>query len=106
MDTEKTLGADEDWESGKLGGDKEYARPANQETEHGVDDALGLQIVSIRMDQDLVDSFRLLATFHGVGYQPLMRDALKRFAECELKAIVTGVVESQRQMTDTLKKAA
>ena len=58
-----------------------------------------------------IDLARNIFVLHGVDtagkfvlqrptvkrYQPLMRDALRRFAEHEMKAIVSGLVESQRK---------
>jgi uncharacterized protein (DUF4415 family) len=94
---EKILGTDEAWESEQLGADEKYARPADAETANRIDEAIGMQMISIRLDKSLIESFKLLGSFHGVGYQPLMRDALKRFVDGEMKSIVTGVVESQRK---------
>lgn len=94
---EKILSTDEAWESGQLGADEKYARRVHPEMEAQIDETLGMQMISIRLDKNLIDSFKMLGTFHGVGYQPLMRDALKRFAEYEMKAIVSGLVESQRK---------
>lgn len=93
----KILGTDEAWESGELGTDGKHARVVSPETADKIDDALGLQMISIRLEKALIDSFKLLGSFHGIGYQPLMKDALKRFAEHELKAIVSGLVESQKK---------
>lgn len=93
----KIPGTDEAWESGQLGNDPQHARAVGKETADHIDEALGLQMISIRLDKSLIDSFKLLGEFHGVGYQPLMRDALRRFAEAEMKAIVNGMVESQRK---------
>ena len=106
---EKILGTDDAWESGELGADANHARRVSPEFEGQIDEALGMQMISIRLDKSLIDSFKMLGTFHGVGYQPLMRDALKRFAEYEMKAIVSGLVESQRKQKaqkQTLGKTA
>ena len=93
----KILGTDEAWESEVLGADEKHVRKANPKMSEQIDEALGLQMISIRLEKKLIDSFKLLGTFHGLGYQPLMRDALKRFADAEMKAIVSGIVESQRK---------
>jgi uncharacterized protein (DUF4415 family) len=95
--TEKILGTDEAWESEELGADEKHVRAAPEETARKIDDAAGLQMISIRLDRSLIESFKMLGEFHGIGYQPLMRDALRRFAECEMKSIVSGMVESQRK---------
>lgn len=94
---EKILGTTEAWESETLGADEKHVRVASQETSKQVDEALGLQLISIRLDKSLIESFKILGAFHNIGYQPLMRDALKRFADGEMKAIVSGLVESQRK---------
>lgn len=94
--TEKILGTEEAWESDKLGNDPKFARAVSLEITNQIDDAICLQSISIRLEKKLVESFKVLAEFHGVGYQPLMRDALNRFATSEMKAIVSGFVESQR----------
>lgn len=94
---DKILGTAEAWESEALGANEKTVRKADKSINDKIDDDLGLQMISIRLDKKLIDSFKLLGTFHGIGYQPLMRDALKRFADGEMKAIVCGLVESQRK---------
>lgn len=94
---DKILGTDEAWESEILGADEKHARSVDDSVTKQIDESLGLQMISIRLDKELIESFKMLGSFHGIGYQPLMRDALKRFAECEMKSIVSGVVESQRK---------
>lgn len=94
--TEKIPGTDEAWETDVLGNNPKFAKAVSHEITEQIDAATCLQSISIRLEKKLVESFKLLAEFHGVGYQPLMRDALNRFASSELKAIVSGLVESQR----------
>jgi uncharacterized protein (DUF4415 family) len=102
--TAKIKGTEAAWDSRKLGNDPAHTRAAPRETAAQIDDALGLQMISIRLDKSLIDAFKTLGEFHGIGYQPLMRNALHKFAECEMKMIVAGVVESQRK--PAVKKAA
>lgn len=94
--TDKILGTDEAWETDVLGNDAQFAKAASIEVTNQIDEALCMQSISIRLEKRLVDSFKVLGDFHGVGYQPLMRDALNRFATYEMKAIVSGIVESQK----------
>ena len=82
------------WESGALGRDADHAKRAPKQLEQKIDDALGMQAISIRLNKELIDDFKMIAKFHGVGYQPLMRDALKRFAESEYKRIVTELANN------------
>jgi predicted DNA binding CopG/RHH family protein len=95
-DKGKIAGTDEAWDSEQLGADENHAQRVSPDLEKQIDDSLGMQMISIRLEKSLIDSYKLLAAFHGLGYQPLMRDALKRFAEGEMKAIVAGMVSSQR----------
>lgn len=93
----KIRGTEEAWDSEQLGADEGHARSVSPDLEKQIDESLGMQMISIRLERSLIESFKLLGSFHGLGYQPLMRDALKRFAEGELKAIVKGLVESQKK---------
>jgi uncharacterized protein (DUF4415 family) len=89
----------EAWESGALGRDPAFARVASPETQKAVDDALGLQAISIRLDKSLIDDFKTIAKIHGIGYQPLMREALKRFAESEYKRIAIQLHNEQAALS-------
>lgn len=83
----------EAWENGALGRDPEFAQPLDEATwakeRADIDESLGLKAISIRLEKDLIDDFRKIAKLNGMGYQPLMRQALKRFADCEKKRILT-----------------
>jgi uncharacterized protein (DUF4415 family) len=84
MSTSKIESTADAWESGRLGRDEAHAKPAPAEFDSLVDDSLGLQMISIRLQKELIEDFKI-AEFRGVGYQPLMRDALKRFVDAEFK---------------------
>ncbi len=92
------------WESGALGRSDQHAKKAPAEMERQIDEALGLQAISIRLPKATIDTYKQLAEMHGVGYQPLMRDAICRWAESELKMLLIGAVESQR--SSAKKKSA
>lgn len=83
----------EAWESGELGRDPQFAERldsaqwAKERAE--IDEGLGLKAISIRLEKDLIEDYKMIAKLHGIGYQPLMRQALKRFAEHEKKRILT-----------------
>ncbi|MFD1121860.1 CopG family antitoxin [Methylophilus flavus] len=96
--TDKILGTEEAWDTDALGNEDDYVRVASAEITEQIDEALCLQSISIRLEKSLIEEFKVLAEFHDVGYQPLMRDALKRFAKAEMKNIVSGFVESQRNL--------
>lgn len=79
---------DEAWESGELGASMEHAKPVAIDLEQAIDASLGMQSISIRLPKQLIDAYKLIAAHHGIGYQPLMRDILQRFAPEGLKEIV------------------
>lgn len=89
MNKEATIeGTTEAWESGALGASLEHARVASPELTAEIDAATGLQMISIRLPKSVVEDFKFLAQIEGIGYQPLMRTALMRFAECESKRVM------------------
>lgn len=57
------------------------------ELEQAVDEALAMQLISIRLPQRLIDDLKLIANKEGLGYQPLMRRVLVRFASAELRSM-------------------
>lgn len=89
----------EAWESGALGNDERYVRKVSPETQKEIDDTLGLQAISIRLPKELIEQFKLIAKIHGMGYQPLMREALKRFASAEIKVILTQMANESKKET-------
>ena len=107
MSTKKITGSAEAWESGQLGADEAFVSaldPADQAAvDTLVDDALALRPISIRLEDSLINAFKEIATVHGLGYQTLMRQALKRFADCENKRIVAEMAEQLRRKQRTAK---
>lgn len=86
------------WESGDLGQSLEHAAVATIEEMQQVDDSLGLQLVSIRLQRKLVSTLKMIAAHHGIGYQPMIRDLLNRFAASEMQQILQAqLAEAQRQ---------
>lgn len=49
-----------------------------------MDDALGLQMISIRLQKELIEQLKFIAEHHGIGYQPMMRGILLRWARTEM----------------------
>lgn len=62
-----------------------------------IDDALDLKMISIRLEKQLLEEFKLIADYYGMGYQPLMRDVLGKWARTELSVITH---ELQRQLSE------
>lgn len=59
------------------------------------DDADQLTAVSIRLPKKTIENFKIIAAYHKMQYQDLMRVALSRFAESEFKQIAIAAVNSQ-----------
>ncbi len=95
----KVPGTPENWESELLGADDASVEKAGADVNASVDKALGLQMISIRLDKELISILKAIASLRGVGYQPLIRDVLHRFANAESKQILLENAE------DLLKSA-
>lgn len=85
------LGTEDAWDKGELGNDANFAEPLTDVDDASIDAALELQPISIRLQKSLIEDFKLIAQLHGIGYQPLMRQVLARFADCEKKRILRDV---------------
>ena len=77
---EKEQNPEEAWETRKLGSTEEFAVVSSDEEDKAVDDALGLQLISIRFQKELISKLKEIAVLEGIGYQPLMRQVMTRFA--------------------------
>ena len=86
----------DEWDEGKLGADEKYAARADAESEAAIDEALSLQMISVRLQKSLIEDLKFIATAHGIGYQPLMRDILTRFATHEKNEIIRAALERRR----------
>lgn len=93
----KIPASDAAWDSGELGNDPKFAQVFRGDVHSGIDEAMAMQPISIRLPKSLIDSFKLLGQVHGLGYQPLMRCALARFAEVEMKRVVNDFVAEQQR---------
>lgn len=82
-DEAKIPGTDEAWEEGKLGREEKHVKVAEDGLKARVDEALGLQLISIRLQKSLIDDFKYIAELNSIGYQTLMRQILQRFADGE-----------------------
>lgn len=112
----KIAGTEDAWESGLLGADEAHAKVApDQEKE--IDAALELQPISIRLQKGLLDNLKALAQLNGIGYQPLIRQILTRWVDCEMRnmlatklaeqrAEIKRTSEQSRQVGDHERKAA
>jgi hypothetical protein len=72
---------------------------APQDEAEQVKRALGLQMVSMRLQPQLISNLKKIADYYGIGYQPMIRDLLNRFAISEIRQIL------QAQMDEVCKAA-
>ena len=91
----KIKGTTRNWDNGTLGRDEKFAVTASPEEEFALDNALDLKLISIRMPTELIKTLKVIAGVHGVGYQPLMRDVLGRFARAEMIEILRQLQEQK-----------
>jgi predicted DNA binding CopG/RHH family protein len=69
---------DDAWDKRKLGASKLHARKASPAREKALDDNMGLQTISIRLQKSLIEDLKQLAETDGIGYQPYVRQLLTR----------------------------
>lgn len=89
----------EKWEDGTYGTDAKHAVLV-PEASAALDEAMELQLISIRLQKNLIENLKAIAAHHGIGYQPMIRDLLNRFALSEAKRIFNeklSELERQRQ---------
>lgn len=71
---------DEDaWDNRELGATEEFVKSAPPERNKEVDDALGLQLISMRFQKDIIAKLKEIAVEEGIGYQPLIRQVMNKF---------------------------
>lgn len=95
----------EKWEDGRLGRSAEDAAVA-QGSKQEVDEALGLQLISIRLQKQLVGDLKKIAEYHGIGYQPMIRDLLNRFARSEVQQIIKQRLNELEESEKTVSESS
>lgn len=106
----KILGSDEAWENGLLGNTEANTVPISDaeqmEIDSAINESLGLCPISIRLERSLIEDFKNIATINKLGYQTLMRQALKRFAECEKKRLIGQIAAEMEARAQAERKTA
>lgn len=97
---------DDAWDSRELGSSEAHVRVSDDLSEMDINDALELHPISIRLNKSLIEDLKMIADLHGLGYQPLIRQVLTRFADCEKKRILQEVhsKELERPKRETRQK--
>ena len=70
--------SEEAWENGELGQSEAFVRKVPRKRARSIDEDLGLQMISIRLQKKLVEQLKELADADGIGYQPFIRQLLTR----------------------------
>ena len=96
----KITASNEAWESGELGNEPKTAKIFEGDIQPQIDAAIAMQPISIRLPKSLVETYKLLGQKHGLGYQPLMRRVLVRFAEAEMKLVLNEYVAEQQRAAE------
>lgn len=71
----------ERWDNRELGASEEHLAFISDQEQQEMDDDMGLQLISIRLNKSLIETLKGLAKVDGIGYQPLIRQVLTRFAK-------------------------
>jgi hypothetical protein len=101
----KTIaGTDEAWEGRELGADAAYTEVAGAEHLTALNESLGMQSISIRIPKQMIEAYKLIAAFHGLGYQPLMRDILQRFIPEGMKEVIQHHEAKAVQATNRIEE--
>lgn len=86
-EADRIEGTIEAWEERRLGAEEAFVA-VSEFDETAMDRAAGMKMISIRLPESLIEDFKALAQIRGLGYQPLMRQILERFAESEKKRLL------------------
>ena len=95
--------SDEAWDDRTLGADENFVVVAEDDISAVVDEAIGLQPISIRLPKSLIEDFKLLGDLNGIGYQTLMRQVLKRFADSEKKRLLREMAAAKADSKESEK---
>lgn len=88
MSDQKIESSIENWENGALGRNDVYVRVDDTDLDSLLNQSLGMKAISLRLERSLISDLELIAKHHGLSYQPLMRQVLKRFVATETRRIL------------------
>ena len=100
MATRKVESAQQAWDERRLGASDAHVDVASAEHDVALDEALGMQLISIRVPKQMIAQYKLIAHFHGVGYQPLMRDVMARF----IPGAITEILEVEKKRSEKARE--
>ncbi|SPY32613.1 hypothetical protein [Pasteurella canis] len=89
---------DDKWEDGTLGRDENFVQKTSR-TKDSLENALGLQPISIRLPKALIQDLKHIAELYGLEYQPLIKQILNRLADAEKRMM------ANEKIAEELKKS-
>ncbi|MCB5227647.1 hypothetical protein JAO78_012575 [Alishewanella sp. 16-MA] len=101
------------WDDGTYGTSEEHVLKAELSLDvmTQFDKAASMTLISIRLQDELIADLKEIAGLHGIGYQPMVRQLLKRFVVAERKILAARneamqiQVEPQQHCVESLKAA-
>jgi hypothetical protein len=99
------VGDNDPWETGELGESQEHVRVSSPERDAAVDESLGLTPISFRIQRELLKQLKEVASYRGIGYQPMIRDVLSRWVGTEMLAIVQEMRAQKELEAENTKRA-
>lgn len=96
--------SDEAWDDRVLGADGNFVEVVSDDIAATIDEAVGTQLISIRVQKSMIEDFKLIASLNNIGYQTLMKQILQRFVECEKKRILRELISEK--LTKNKKETA
>ncbi len=79
------------WENGTYGESAEHAAAAPAGLDKTIDDGLGLEMISIRLQKSLIADLKALAVSQGLTYQPMVRQILTKYVQNQKRKIREAV---------------
>jgi hypothetical protein len=70
------------WEGSAIGPTERVAADIDK----GIDDALGLMPITLRLQKSLVEDLKRIAAKNGLGYQPFVRQLLTQYVNEQVTA--------------------
>lgn len=87
MEKKSIPASDEAWDERLLGADENFVGVVEADIAKAIDEAVGSQLISIRMQKSTIEDLKLIASLNGIGYQTLMKQVMQRFVDCEKKQL-------------------
>lgn len=108
MTDQTILTSVEAWEEGVLGTNENFVKVADAALTEAIDAAAGTQMISVRMQQSMIDDLKAIAGRNGgMGYQTLMKQILQSFIECEKRQLWNEFVrEKVKQQVQGVSETA